>query len=432
MFTAREAAFTSLQRCLRDGAWSSASIDSAIKRNELSPRDAALASRICLGVIQNISLLDFYISAYCKTKLEPKLRDVLRIGVYQLVLMDKIPARAAVNETVALAKKVGCGKASGLVNAVLRKFADDKLTLPEIPGKGSAEYLALRYSHPEWLCRRIIAEKDYAFAENFFKANNEPAKLWISVNTIKVSVETYKRALMLREIEFEENPEIAGMLALNGGKITELPGFDEGFFYVQDKAARTATEIAGAQQGWKVLDACSAPGGKSFSSAVKMENRGSILSCDIHEKKLNLIKTGAERLGIDIISTKCQDARNYQPEMDSAFDLVISDVPCSGLGVIGKKPEIRWKKEEEISGLPAIQRDILDNLCKYVKVGGTLLYSTCTVLKCENEDIVEAFLCKHDNFKLEPFNGSETGMYTFWPNIDNCDGFFAAKLRRIY
>lgn len=428
MQNAREAAYAALKRCRKDGAWSNASIDNAIKSNGLSGRDAALASRICLGVLENSTLLDFYIAAYCTSKLEPQVRDILRIGVYQLVLMDKIPARAVVNETVALCKSAGCGKASGLINAVLRKISDNKNSLPEIPGEGTAEFLSIKYSHPQWLCQRIIDEHDYAFAEDFFKANNEAAVLQIQVNTIKVSVDTYKRALKLREIEYKEE-SIPGMLTLAGGKVTGLPGFSEGFFYVQDKAARTAAEIAGAERGMRVLDACSAPGGKSFASAIRMENEGEIVSCDIHEKKLRLINDSAARLGIEIIKTQAHDAREFDETL-GVFDLVISDVPCSGIGVIGKKPEIRWKKENEIANLPAIQVDILENLSRYVKVGGYLLYSTCTVLRSENEDIVSAFLSKHDEFETVPFDKAESGMYTFWPHIDDCDGFFAAKLRR--
>ena len=183
-----------------------------------------------------------------------------------------------------------------------------------------------------------------------------------------------------------------------------------------------------------VLDACAAPGGKSFAAAIKMENRGSILACDIHEKKLALIRQGADRLGINIIETQARDARNSAPEFMSRFDAVIADVPCSGLGVIGKKPEIRLKKENEISSLPAIQLDILCNLADFVKPGGVLLYSTCTVLEKENEGVVKSFLGRYNNFELEPFsiNGTAapTGMYTFWPNVDGTDGFFAARLIR--
>ena len=231
----------------------------------------------------------------------------------------------------------------------------------------------------------------------------------------------------------KEQPD--GCLVLGGGSALNLPGFNDGLFYVQDKAARMALEIAGASAGMRVLDSCSCPGGKSFAAAIAMENQGSILSCDIHEKKLRLVDSGAQRLGIEIINTKAMDARNFDESMVAAFDLVIADVPCSGIGVIAKKPEIRNKDWDSIKGLPAIQRDIINNVSRYVAPNGVLLYSTCTVIKEENEDIVLAFLEEHKDFKLEGFElcgiKAESGMHTFWPNVDGTDGFFAAKLRKI-
>lgn len=433
-FSARDAALEAIVRCRRDDAWSGASIDNVINKYELERRDAALASKLCLGVLQNSRLCDFYIDAYCKTKLEPKLRDILRMGVYQLLFLDRIPARAAVDEAVKLCKRQGLSRASGLTNAVLRKLADNIGALPEIPGKGSAEYLAVKYSHPEWIAEYVIKYKGYDFAEAFLAANNSEAGLDIQVNRLKTTAEEYERLLGEREISYKaESPY--GCITLNGGITAKLPGFDEGLFYVQDRAARLALEIAGAKPGMKVLDCCSSPGGKSFAAAINMENSGSILSCDIHDKKLKLVRSGAERLGIDIIETQAMDARIFVEELVGAFDLVVADVPCSGIGVIAKKPEIRNKSWDEIKNLPAIQMDIIRNVSRYVSPGGALLYSTCTVIKEENEDIVSAFLRENDSFVLEAFSveglDAESGMYSFWPNVDNTDGFFAAKLRRI-
>ena len=398
---ARQAALEALMRCRRDGAYSGDVLDSILKRSGLDRRDAALASRLCLGVLQNDRLCDFYIDAFCHSKLEPPVRDILRLGVYQLLFLDRIPARAAVSETVELCRTRGYARAAGLVNAVLRRIADAE-SLPEIPGEGTA-------------------------------ANNEPPKLFIQVNTLKVSTADYLRALQRTEIPFEAvEPE--GCIALEGGLATELPGFDEGLFYVQDRAARLAVEFAAPEKGMRVLDACSCPGGKSFAAAIRMENRGGILSCDIHEKKLRVLQGGAERLGIGIIETRPMDARAFDPTLENAFDLVIADVPCSGLGVIAKKPEIRSKDPAELQGLPAIQSEILENLSRYVKPGGTLLYSTCTVVKEENEGVALRFLETHKNYEPEAFAccgiTSDSGMYTFWPNIDETDGFFAAKFKR--
>ena len=431
---ARAAALDILMRCRRDSAWSGAVIDNAIKKYELSRRDAALASKLCLGVLQNSSLCDYYIGCYCSGKLEPKVRDILRMGVYQLLFLDRIPPRAAVSEAVRLCRENGAPRAAGLVNAILRRISEQKEELPAIPGEGTAEYLSVKYSHPLWLAEYMTDYKGYAFTEAFFAANNSEAPLTVQINTLKVSVEDYLRALD-RQGKAYRAPEPSGCIELDGGAAAELPGFEEGLFYVQDRAARMAAEIAAPESGMRVLDACSSPGGKSFASAIAMGNKGSILSSDIHEKKLRLVRQGAERLGIGIISTKAMDARSHDAELDGAFDVVIADVPCSGMGVIRKKPEIRTKEKSSVEALPAIQRAILENTANYVAPNGVLLYSTCTVLREENEDVINAFLASHAEFRTESFSvcgiDAESGMHTFWPNVDGTDGFFAAKLRKL-
>ena len=431
---ARQAALENLERFRREGTWSGSGIDSVIKKYGMDGREAALTARLCLGVLQNSSLCDYYIGCYCRSKLEPKVRDILRLGVYQILFMDKIPARAAVSESVALCKSCGYARASGLVNAVLRRVAENADFLPEIPGQGSAEYLSIKYSHPQWLAQYVMDRKGYAFAEAFLAANNRPAGLTIQVNRLRCGVEEYTRALARAEIPFREAPGLPGCIELKGGSAAELPGYDQGLFYVQDRAARTAVEIAAPEPGMRVLDACSCPGGKSFAADIAMENRGSILSCDIHEKKLRLVRSGAERLGFTLIDTCPRDAREDDRAWHQRFDLVIADVPCSGLGVIGKKPEIRNKSRESLDGLPAIQRDILLNLANFVRPGGTLLYSTCTILEEENEAVVRALLAARTDYTLEGFSVAgidcPQGMYTFWPNVDGTDGFFAARLKR--
>lgn len=434
---AREAALKALERCRRDGAWSGASIDGVIKKYSLERRDAALASRLCLGALQNGSLCDYYIDLYCSrgaSRLEPKLRDILRLGVYQLLFLDRIPARAAVNESVALCKSAGLDRAGGLVNAILRRIAENRDALPDIPGAGTAEYLSIKYSHPLWLVRRVCAERGYAFTEAFLAANNSPSGITIQVNTLKVGLSDYKCELDAAGIEYRETELLPGCLELAGGSIDALPGYGEGLFYVQDRAARMAVDIAAPESASRVMDACAAPGGKSFAAAIAMRNTGNILARDIHEKKLALIRSGAQRLGIDIIETQARDAREPDAASEAGFDLVIADVPCSGFGVMGKKPEIRLKKEDEIAKLPEIQRQILDNVSAFVKPGGTLLYSTCTILRAENEEIAEGFLAAHSEFEPLDFKtcdiASARGMYTFWPNTDGTDGFFAAKMRR--
>lgn len=430
---ARLAALTALERCRRSGAWSSAAIDASIIKYKLDSRSAALASHVFLGVMQNVTLLDHCVDKYCttKAKVEPKVRDILRCAAYQIAFMDKIPVNAAVNEAVEQCKKLGYSRASGFVNAVLRKIANNAKYAFEIDGKGTAEYLSVRYSHPLWLAEYMLERHEYDFAESFFAANNSDPLTTVQVNTLKATAKELKAMLEAGGVEVSDHPWLENCLTVKGN-VCAMRGFDDGLFYVQDPAARAAVTAAGLNAGMKVLDSCAAPGGKSFAAAIDMRNTGSILSCDLHEKKLGLIKSGAERLGIDIIKTKPHDARNA---FDEDFDAVIADVPCSGYGVIRKKPEIRFKPESERLSLPDIQSSILDNAAQTLKVGGILIYSTCTVFSEENEGVVNDFLRTHENFEPIGFtlpNGktAESGMYTFWPHIDGTDGFFVCKLRR--
>lgn len=435
MSTAREAALTVLERCRRDGAWSGQVLDQMLHSGALDAKEAALAVQLSLGVLQNSRFLDYAVDLYCRSpKLEPKLRDLLRLGAYQLLFLDKIPAHAAVDETVTLCRRLGLSRAAGLVNAVLRRLSEHRSELPEIPGQGSASYLAIRYSQSDWLAEELISQRGYAFTEAFFRACQEPPATDLQINTLKTGRDTYLNMLEAAG-KSAVNPDFPPQcLSLRGGKISELPGYDEGLFYVQDRAAAMAVEISGLRPGMKVLDACAAPGGKSFAAALRMENRGEIVSCDLHEKKLALIESGAKRLGVGCIRTRAMDAGIFDAAWKGAFDLVIADLPCSGFGVMRKKPEIRSKTKADAAAMPAIQRRILDNLASYVKPGGTLLYSTCTVLRQENEEIVEGFLRAHGDYSSMDFTvgarRSEGGCYTFWPHIDGTDGFFAAKLIR--
>ena len=287
--TAREAAWTALQRWRKNGAWSDAALHAVLQNAQLEPRDAALAARICYGTLQNLTLLDHYLSIYCTTplqKLEPKVLDLLRLSAYQIVLLDKIPPRAAVNEAVALCRKGGCARASGLVNAVLRRVAEHRDALPEIPGAGTADYLAVRYSHPRWLAQRYIDAHGYAFAERALAANNADAPACLQVNTMKTTADALMASLHADGIEAEPHPWLPDALLCHGGNLAAARAFADGWFYVQDAAAHCAALVSGVQPGMRVLDACAAPGGKSFAAAVQMHDQGCMISCDIHENKL--------------------------------------------------------------------------------------------------------------------------------------------------
>lgn len=429
---AREAAFTALCACEKQGAWSDQAIKSECKKCGLSARDAALAANLCYGVVQNQLLLDHWINKHSNTpchKLDPTVRISLRLGLYQLHFLDRIPANAAVNEAVNLVRKHTKNKgAAGLTNAVLRAF--QRAGGGELPKERF-----LRYSHPQPLVE-LFEQELGGSAEALLTVNNTPADTVIQVNTLKTTVQALAESLRQDGAEVEVHPWMEGCLRLRkSGDLERLSSFQRGEFYVQDCAAKLAALIAAPKAGNKVLDACAAPGGKSFACAIAMGDRGEILSRDLHENKLRRIQSSAKRLELSCIHTAAADARSFQPELDQYFDVVIADVPCSGLGIIRKKPDIRYKNLSATENLPAIQLDILRNVAKYVKPGGTLVYSTCTVLRRENEAVIRAFLAENQDYQLEPFTisepaGTTDGMITLWPHIHGTDGFFIAKLRR--
>lgn len=433
MDKAREAAVFALERTRRDGAWSSALSDAMKTKYDLDSRSLSFAVSISLGVLQSTALLDYYIDLNSKSasKIEPKVRDIMRSGAYQLIFMDKIPASAAVNESVALCKKLGYSRASGFCNAVLRKIASSADKLPEPPGKGTAQYLSVKYSHPQQLAQYIVDRRGYDAAEAFLAADNTIPDTCLQVNTLKITSDELMARLLAESIPCSMHPWLPNCI-VTAGSVSSMPGFDEGLFYVQDPAAKCAVLAAALEPGMYVLDSCAAPGGKSFAAAIAMRNEGSIDSCDLHDKKIRLISEGAQRLGISCINAFSHDARE---PFYRQYDAIIADVPCSGYGVIRKKPEIRYKPLEDSASMPAIQAAILENLSQYVKPGGVIVYSTCTVLERENEDVVKAFLRAHAEFSAEGFtlpNGETAadGYITFWPDIHGTDGFFVSKLRR--
>lgn len=422
----REAALEAMRRMRRAGDFSSDAVDGVITQSALEPREAAFCTRIVRETLQNLYFIDYYLDFWSNTptkRLEPAVLDILRISAAQLLFMDRVPPSAAVNEGVKLCAKSGCKRASGLVNSVLRRVSEHKGALPEIPGEGTAEYLSTRYSHALWQVRELIERRGYDGARSVLERNNAEPPLTLQTNTIRTTAE--ELADMLRAAGFEPVAGASpGELRLRGaGRADLLPGYSVGLFYVQDGAARLAVRESGVKPGMTVLDACAAPGGKSFGAAIQMNGAGRIISCDVQEKKLLRISDGAARLGLDCIETRQMDARRPAEELIGAADVVIADAPCSGLGVIAKKPEIRFKSESDLEALPGIQLDILRGLAECVKPGGTLLYSTCTLRKCENEDVIAAFLSENSGFEVQE-------MRTLWPDIDDSDGFFVCRMVR--
>lgn len=437
--TARGAALKALERCRRDQAFSDSLLISVLDGSGLSPRDRALVARLCYGVLQNKILLDFYIARFCggERKLEPKVRDILRISLYQILLLDRVPDHAAVSEGVELCKVSGFTRAAGLVNAVLRRAVRSKDALPEIPDDNFEEYLSIKYSTPRPLVKTFIQEFGGEFAEDFLRENNSVPPMTIQVNTLKTTAEELTSRFEAEGVVCQRHEFLPDALNIEQARdVFTLSAFGEGLFFVQDAAAMLAVRAAAPAPGARVLDACAAPGGKSFAAAMLMKNTGEILSCDIHENKLGRVAKGAKALGIDIIRTQKCDAAEQSEELRNAFDLVIADVPCSGLGVIRKKPDIRYKDISELANLPELQLRILENISSYVKPGGTLLYSTCTVLRRENEAVVRAFMERHPQFALEsfelpaPVGRADSGMLTLYPHVHGTDGFFICKMRK--
>ena len=434
MADGRKAALTLLEKCRRAGAWSDAVLGSVLDAEGLEGSERAFAAAICYGVLQNRLLLD-HVIGQCATmpikKMEPKVLDILRISAYQLMFMDKVPAAAAVDSAVKLCKALGYARASGFVNAVSRRIAEGVYSIPE--GMDPAS-ISLRYSHPEWLCTRLSALLGADEAAEFCRIDNAPVPITLQTNTLRTDTATLLSALLAQGLDAKQHPFVPDCLLLSGGSVAALPEFRRGEFYVQDAAAKCSVLAAAPEKDWRILDVCAAPGGKSFAAAIA-SGGAEITACDLHEKKLERIRQGARRLGIESITARAMDARQPCPEFAGQFDLVIADVPCSGLGVIRKKPDIRYKAPEDLAGLPDIQSAILRNVSAYVRPGGTLLYSTCTVLPEENSGVVTAFLKDAPAFAPEDFtlpdgSRSEGGMLQLWPQRHGTDGFFIAKMKK--
>lgn len=433
---ARETALNALIACRRDGAWVNGALKETIRRDRLDSRDAALASRMCYGVVQNRGRLDFYLNQLLTgkgKKLHPVVRDILHLGLYQLYELDKIPDSAAVNATVALAKQyVNNPKAASLVNAVLRKAVQMRGKLEEPVSYADC------YSHPDPLISLLKQNLPKGTLEPMLIADNAAPETLVQVNTLRTTSEALMQILRQEGVSFRPHGWMPDCLALSAtGNLEQLPSFQAGLYYVQDPAAKLSVLCAQLpRQDWQVLDCCAAPGGKSFAAAIAMGGKGHITSCDIHPHKTALIENGAARLGLTGICARVQDAAQPVASWVGRMDAVIVDVPCSGLGIIRKKPDIRYKDLQQMEELPALQKQILHNQAAYVRPGGVLIYSTCTLLRRENEEVVADFLAGHPDFSLEALPlppqlpNNDTGMLTLIPGQYDTDGFFISRLRR--
>ncbi len=437
-FTARSAAYRSLILCERDKKYSNLEIDSSIRRFGLEGAEKGLYTTLVYGVTERLITLDYIIAKLSSkpvSSLDGQVITLLRLGLYQIIYLDRIPDSAAVNETVELAKKE-VPRAASFVNAVLRGFLRtmDAKNLPYPDKSDVLEYLSARYSLGKEVVRMLT--DSCANTEAILEAFQTQPSVTLRVNTLKTTVN--ELISLLADKNIEAVPTTYSSVGVKlvkksvPAEISEL--ISKGYVYIQDEASQIASLAADPAPGSTVLDICACPGGKSFGAAILMENKGEVRSFDLHKNKLSLVSSGAARLGISIISVAEKNGAVRDEALIEAADTVICDVPCSGLGVIAKKPEIRYKSRSEMERLPEIQYSILKNASDYVKHGGVLCYSTCTLNKKENEEVVRRFLAQTDEYTAEDFSvgtlASENGMLTLLPNIHGTDGFFIAKLRR--
>lgn len=423
----RSLAAASLLRLEKDGRFSNIEIDSALEKNALSDADRALFTRLVYGVTERRITLDLIIAEYAKDggkKIDPETRTALRLGLYQLLWADRIPDHAAVSSAVDAAPV----RSRGFVNGILREFLrrGKKYTLPD--RTDPAKYLSAAYSVSEDAVRVLIRSLGEEITEEILGSVSVTPAVTLRINDAVLDPGRAAKLLGGKRCG------AAVTVPSFDGRIRR--GVDEGLWFAQDLASVMCTEALGAVPGDVVADVCAAPGGKTFSTALRMKNDGVIYAFDIHENKLSLIRRGAEKMEIDIIRAEARDGRDPDPELRGKCDRVLCDAPCSGLGVIAKKPELRYKTEKEIGGLPKVQSRILAGAAEYVKPGGVLVYSTCTLNRAENEDVAEAFLVSHGDF--EPFDfelpagKSSGGMLTIFPSHGemDLDGFFIAKFKR--
>lgn len=421
MANARLIAVNALIKVNKENAYSNITLDKYLSCTDISDKDKALATTLFYGVLDRKITIDYVISKFSKTpvkKLSPITAEAIRIAIYQLLFLERIPESAAVNESVNIVKRSKEARNSGFVNAVLRNIIRNPV---ELPSGDSVKELSVRYSCPEWIIESFIADYGKENAVELLKSGNEAPPVILRVNTLKTDAKGLMNALLEEGITAREHEFIENALVLeNGFDIRKSDLYKKGFYHIQDTASQLIVTKLSLKSGERVLDLCAAPGGKSFTMAEIMEDKGEIVACDLYEKRVNLIDKGAKRLGLNSIKPQVSDATAFNKDL-SLFDAILCDVPCSGLGVLRRKPEIKYKNVEDFTELQKIQREILSNAVNYLKENGRILYSTCTLRRAENEEMIADFLKENKNFTLEY-------EHTFMPHIDGTDGFYCALL----
>ena len=416
----------------RGQEYSNIALDRALKKYpDLRDIDRRFISALYYGVLERRITLDAVIGKYSNRpsdKLSSELRQILRMGIYQILYMDTVPESAAVNESVALAKGLRNQGASGFVNALLRNFIRGGCKLPKSGVK--LKDLSIEYSCPEWIVKSFIRDYGEETALSILKNSIGRAPMTARLNTCKSSLDEIISELASQGVSCKLIPEAEACAELSGcGSVESLSAYQKGMLHIQDLSCQICCRELDPKAGETVLDLCSAPGGKAFTIAELMGDSGTVLAYDLHPNRVRLIAAGAERLGLKSITAAVNNAKILNEKIPLA-DKVLCDVPCSGLGVMRRKPEIKYRPEEELSALPKTQLEILTTSSKYLKVGGELIYSTCTLRREENSDIVEKFLRENNDFesvKLKGFTGYDI---TITPDRYGSDGFYIAKIRR--
>ena len=437
----REAAVYALHRVLYEGAFSNIVLSEAILKADLKEDDRALCTELLYGTLKYKGTIDYIIKHYVNRdikKIDKSILNILRITIYQIKYLNKIPSYAAVNEAVNIAKKLSGKGAAGFVNGVIRNYLRNGDSFVE-EINDSIEKLSVKYSFPVKLTKLIMKQYGEGLCEKILCGLNETPDVTVRVNSLKSDYEKICDDLIKEGYNIKEgliSPEAVHII--KGKSIENNHLFKEGYITVQDESAMMVAPSMELREGLTVIDLCSAPGGKTTHIGELMNNKGIIISGDIHENKLSLIKANCLRLGVSIAQCRTLDAAEDVEEFHLYGDRVLIDVPCSGLGIIRKKPEIKWNKAiDEIKSIIKIQRNIMKSAAAYVKKDGILFYSTCTLNKDENENNIKWFLKENKNFKLESLDFGKSddilynnGMATILPN-EYVDGFFLAKLRRV-
>ena len=433
MINCRKEVIKLLDKTFSEDSYSNILLDSVLSQNDISQQDKRFVTTLYYGVLERKITLDYIISIYCKKelkKLDITILNILRCGIYQIKYMNSVPDNAAVNESVKLVRGFRLASASGFVNAVMRNFIrDDKeFAYPE----DRLQMLSVRYSVDKQIIKMIVSDYGDEFAESFLIRSLEKPPVYLRMNNTICD-----RSILfegLGRISATENEKLPYCYEVSSGNLTTTDAFKKGYFHVQDISSQFACMALSPSEGDTVIDLCSAPGGKSFTLAEIMGGKGIVYASDVYSKRVDLIRDGAHRLGLDNIKPVTGDASVHDDKYKGA-DKVLCDVPCSGTGVIRKKPEIRYKQADDFDKLPELQYRILQNGASYLKVGGELVYSTCTLNRRENDDVIDRFLSEHSEFEgvsfLEEY-GSPFGQYkvTLGADTFNSDGFFISKIKR--